>query len=175
PPPWPRGDRRARDPVALRRFAALQELVGSLRSIRAEYGVPPGQAVRATVGRPGPDLREVLRSEKSVMARLAKLSALETSGQEDPAAGTANAVLSDGSAVSIPLGDMVNLGKECARLKAEADRLGTVIRSQEVKLDNQDFVTRAPSAVVAREREKLATWREQAAVLVERQRRLGCG
>src|SRR5206468_3711465 len=47
--PWPASDRRAADAAALRRFGVLQELVGSIRSIRAEYGVPPGHVVRAAV------------------------------------------------------------------------------------------------------------------------------
>ncbi|HLS48050.1 MAG TPA: valine--tRNA ligase, partial [Gemmatimonadales bacterium] len=42
---WPRSDERARDPDALREFAAVQELIGGIRAIRAEYGVQPGQPV----------------------------------------------------------------------------------------------------------------------------------
>ncbi len=177
--PWPGSDRRALDADALRRFAALQELVGAFRSIRAEYGVPPGQTVRATVTRPGPETREVLRLERPTVRRLAKVSSLELKEEESTASGgataTANAVLNDGSLVTVPLGDLVDLAKECARLQSEAERLAGAIASQESKLDNQQFVAKAPEAVVAREREKLAVWREQAGVLVEKRRKLGCG
>jgi valyl-tRNA synthetase len=172
---WPRPDHRAVDPDALARFAVLQELVGAIRSIRAEYSVPPGHTVRASVSKPGSSLEAVLRSDRTVIQRMAKLSelALVSGGSED-GAGTGSAVLSDGSSVSIPLGDMVDLGKECARLRGEADRLTEIIRKQDAKLANQDFVTRAPAEVVSREREKLAAWRDQVAVLVEKQRKLGC-
>ena len=174
--PWPESDRRAADPEALRRFAALQDLVGAFRSIRAEYGVPPGQTVRAMVTNPGPDIREVLRTDRPTVRRLAKVSSLElrNRGEEGDATGTAHAVLLDGSAVSIPLGDMVDLARECARLQAEAERLSGLIRGQEAKLGNQEFLAKAPPAVVAREREKLTTWREQAVVLAEKRQRLGC-
>ncbi len=172
---WPRPDRRAGDPDALRRFAALQELVGAIRSIRAEYGVPPGQTVRASVAHPGPELAAALESSRAVMQRMAKLSELSVGAAgSDESAGTGGAVLSDGSSVSIPLGDMVDLGRECARLRNEADRLGEIIRKQDARLANQDFITRAPADVVNREREKLAAWREQVAVLLEKQRKLGC-
>jgi valyl-tRNA synthetase len=88
---------------------------------------------------------------------------------------TANAVLSDGSLVTVPLGDLIDLAKECARLQSEAERLAGAIRGQEAKLGNAQFVAKAPEAVVAREREKLAAWREQAGVLAEKRKRLGCG
>ena len=86
----------------------------------------------------------------------------------------ANAILSDGTPVSIPLGDLVNLERECARLEAESERLAGAIRNQENKLGNPQFVSRAPADVVARERDKLASWQEQAGSLAERRRALGC-
>ncbi len=170
---WPGPDSRAVSPETLRRFAAFQELVNAIRSIRAEYGVPPGQTVRVTVAGSGPDMRAVLESEAAAVRRLGKLASLERSNA-DAGTGTASAVLSDGSSVAIPLGDMVDLGKECARLEQEAGRLGEVIRRQEARLANQDFVTRAPAEVVQRERDKLASWQEQVAVLQEKRRGLGC-
>ena len=173
--PWPGSDRRAVDSTALRRFGVLQELVGSIRSIRAEYGVPPGHAVRATVSTPGADTRDVLGAERATVMRLAKLSALEVSDDHaEHAEATANAVLRDGASVSVPLGDLVDLKKECARLRAEADRLDGAIRGQEAKLGNGQFVAKAPETVVTREREKLTAWREQAGALAEKRRRLGC-
>ena len=68
----------------------------------------------------------------------------------------------------------MDLERECARLEAESHRLAGAIRSQETKLDNPQFVARAPAEVVAREREKLASWQEQAGSLAERRRALGC-
>ena len=48
--PWPRPDNRAVDPDALRDFGLVQELIGAVRTIRAEYAIQPGQPVRALVG-----------------------------------------------------------------------------------------------------------------------------
>ena len=173
--PWPGSDRRAPDAAAVRGFGALQELVAAVRSIRSEYGVEPGQTVRVTVSGPGAELAAALGEDEATVRRLAKVAALDTAprgGAEGTA--SANAVLSDGTQISIPLGDLVDLERECARLEAENRRLAAAIRSQETKLDNPQFVSRAPAEVVAREREKLASWREQAASLAERRRALGC-
>jgi valyl-tRNA synthetase len=172
--PWPGSDRRALDGEAEQRFALLQELVGAFRSIRAEYAVPPGQAIRATVTHPSAELRSALALEQATVQRLAKLSALELQEADGSVEATATAVLTDGTAVSVPLGDLVDLEKECARLAAEHDRLATLIESQESKLSNEQFVARAPALVVQKERDKLASWREQAGVLSTRRQRLGC-
>jgi valyl-tRNA synthetase len=171
--PWPVPDRRARDPQALRDFGLVQELVGAIRGIRAEYGVQPGQVVRAFVGAAGPETAAALNQERSTITRLAKLSALSLGESRERAGG--HAVLSDGTSVFVPLGDAIDIGRECGRLGSEVDRLGRLVESQEKKLSNEQFVSRAPSEVVERERQKLTTWQEQREVLVKKRELLGCG
>jgi valyl-tRNA synthetase len=171
--PWPGADRRAADATALRRFGALQEIVGAIRSIRAEYAVQPGHSVRARVASPSADAKAVLKEAAAIVSRLAKLSSLDLGGAEAPE-GAAHAVLPDGTAVSVPLGDLVDVQKECTRLGNEMNRLNGAIAGQQSKLENGQFTSKAPPAVVKREREKLAAWREQAGALAEKRRRLGC-
>ncbi|MEO8449035.1 MAG: valine--tRNA ligase [Gemmatimonadota bacterium] len=173
--PWPRSDRRAADPCALDEFGALQELVGAVRSIRAEYNVQPGHAVRVFVTEPGEKVQAAIRAMRPTIERLARLSALSLgNGTGAEAEGGAHAVLQDGTAVTVPLGDLVDLGKECARLKAEADRLDQLVGGQEKKLANEQFVSRAPADIVQKERDKLVQWRDQIAVLADKRGRLGC-
>jgi valyl-tRNA synthetase len=169
--PWPRSDDRAEDAEALREFGLVQELVGAIRAIRAEYGVQPGQAVRVVVTGDGA-ARSALDREQATVARLAKVSDLAFGEPTEPVGG--HAVLSDGTAVFVPLGDAIDVGRECARLGAEIDRLLRAVGGQEKKLANQQFVSRAPADVVERERQKLTAWREQHEVLVGKRERLGC-
>jgi valyl-tRNA synthetase len=170
--PWPRPDRRAEDPAALRDFGLVQELVGAIRSIRADYGVQPGQAIRATIAGASSLGTQAFNAERTTIMRLAKLSTLELGGASREQGATA--VLSDGSSVLVPLGDAIDLDRECERLKGEHDRLGQLIDGQHGKLANEQFVSRAPAAVVERERQKLSDWREQADVLRTKLGRLGC-
>ncbi|MGH7525726.1 MAG: valine--tRNA ligase [Gemmatimonadales bacterium] len=171
--PWPRSDRRAADPEALHQFGLVQELVGAIRTIRAEYGVQPGQAVRAVVSRNGGPEHSALDDERATIARLAKVSELSFGEPSERVGG--HAVLSDGTAVFVPLGDAIDVGRECDRLGSEVDRLARLVESQEKKLGNPQFVSRAPADVVERERQKLGTWREQREVLVRKRELLGCG
>jgi valyl-tRNA synthetase len=170
--PWPLPDTRAEDPEALREFGLVQELVGAIRAIRAEYGVQPGQAVRAVVSRP--DTGDgVLHRERLTVSRLAKVSSLTFGEPQERVGG--HAVLSDGTAVFVPLGDAIDVNRECQRLGGELKRLTQLVESQDRKLGNEQFVARAPADVVRREREKAATWREQREVLSRKLDLLGCG
>jgi len=165
---WPRADDRALDPEALRGFALVQEVIGAVRQIRAEYGVQPGQAVRVYLSALDP----ATAAEAVTIQRLAKASRIHF--REAPAEPGGHAVLSDGRSLFVPLGDTLDLDKECARLGAEVGRLGQLVEGQRRKLENGQFVARAPAAVVQAERDKLVAWQEQAAVLADKRARLGC-
>jgi valyl-tRNA synthetase len=170
--PWPGPDSRAHNPQALKAFGLVQELVSAVRVIRAEYGVQPGQTVRAVVGRDNRETVAAVEQERATILRLAKLSDL--SFDESRERGGGHAVLSEGTAVFVPLGDAIDVGRECGRLGSEVDRLIRLVQSQEKKLGNEQFVSRAPSDVVERERQKLTTWKEQCDVLVKKRELLGC-
>ena len=171
--PWPRPDPRAADAPALRSFGAVQELVGAVRAIRAEYGVQPGRSVRVSVTSGSPAAAAALAAETGTIARLAKVSAL-TFGETTERVG-GHAVLSDGTAVFVPLGDAIDIGRECSRLGQEVDRLVQLVGGQERKLGNAQFTGRAPADVVEKERQKLGAWREQAELLRQKRTLLGCG
>jgi len=166
--PWPRPDARAAAPEAEHGFALVQELVGAIRQIRAEYGVEPGKAVNVRVSR----AHEAFRQEDGCIRRLAKVGSLSY-GAPLPEPG-ANAVLADGTSIYIALGDLVDVQKECERLGAEAARLAQLIAGQRTKLGNEQFVSRAPANVVQHERGKLAALEQQLAALTEKREQLGC-
>ncbi len=170
--PWPTPDPRAHAPEALTSFGLVQELVSAIRVIRAEYGIQPGQAVLAFVSSENPKTVAAFQSERATIVRLAKLSDL--SFDEHRERGGGHAVLSEGTALFVPLGDAIDLRRECGRLSSEVERLIRLVESQERKLGNEQFVSRAPSDVVQRERQKLTTWKEQYDVLVKKRELLGC-
>jgi valyl-tRNA synthetase len=166
--PWPTPARAAADEAAVRDFAVVQELIGAVRQIRAEYGVEPGKVVNLRISRQHP----AFTVEAGTITRLAKVGALSYG---DPLAEPgANAILQDGTALYIALGDLVDLQKECSRLGAEHARLTGLIESQRRKLGNEQFVSRAPSDIVAKEREKLASMEQQAAAIATKRGQLGC-
>ena len=171
---WPGPDGRATDSVALKQFGLVQELISAIRSIRAEYNVPPGQPIRATVSPGSTASVTAFPAERGTITRLSKLADLALIDALEDSGNGATSVLSDGTTVLIPLGDMVDLEKECSRLNGERERLNQLIAAQHTKLANEQFVARAPAQVVDRERQKLADWKDQVAILGEKLESLGC-
>ncbi len=165
---WPHPARLAMDDAAERDFTLVQELVGAVRQIRAEYGVEPGKPVNVRASR----AHAAFRTEEQTIMRLAKIGSLSY-GAPLAEAG-ANAVLVDGTTLYIALGDLVDVEKECQRLGAELDRITGLIEAQQKKLGNEQFVSRAPAAVVEGERAKLLQFEQQAAALTEKRGQLGC-
>jgi len=167
--PWPLPDPRAADSEAERAFSLIQELVGAIRAIRAEYHVEPGRPVPIRIAWRHP----AFESERETIQRLAKVSAIRFG--EPPAEPGAHDVLSDGNGLFVPLGDAIDVGRECARLTGEIDRLAKLLDGQRRKLANEQFIARAPALVVDNERRKLSAWEEQSTVLTQKRRLLGCG
>jgi valyl-tRNA synthetase len=146
--------------------------VSAVRQIRAEYGVAPGQAVRVALGNLNADARQTFAAELGTISRLAKVSDLHFGESSERVGG--HAVLTDGTWVFVPLCDAIDVERECSRLGGEVERLLQLITGQERKLGNQQFTAKAPAAVVDRERDKLASWREQHEVLARKRALLGC-
>ena len=134
--------------------------------------VPAGTGVTAIIEPNDAAAREALAAESATIQRLAKIDAL--SFEDEPDGVGAHAVLSDGTAVFVPLGDAIDVKAECTRLTGEAVRLDKQLDVVARKLANDNFVSRAPEDVVAREREKEQAWREQRDTLSSKLRSLGC-
>ena len=84
-------------------------------------------------------------------------------------AAAAHSLLTDGSEVVVPLGGVVDLAKECGKLRSELQQLDTQLESLSKRLLNDGFTGRAPAAVVESERKKEVEWtkrREQLAAKV---------
>ena len=65
-------------------------------------------------------------------------------------------MLAHGVTVCVPLGYVVDVAAEKARLTKDLADAESYLLAQEKKLSNQDFVSRAPAQVVALEKEKFA-------------------
>ena len=170
--PWPVLADAAADAAATADFAAVQAIITAVRVLRAEYAVAPGASVNVTLSEVSDRARRAITAEGETIRRLAKVDHL---GIGIAAAGHGGTVvLADGTVITVPLADLVDLDTECARLGSDATKFDALVAAQEGKLGNAQFVSRAPAAVIEKEREKLVSWRTQAESLRERRRTLGC-
>jgi valyl-tRNA synthetase len=160
--PWPepRGP-EGWEETKLADFALVQEIIRSIRNLRAEKKVSPAKRLPATiVGGAG---TELLKEQAEVIASLSGLdySLLSILGSLDSKPEDAIALVVGSVEVHVPLSGMVDMDEERTRLEKELSSLQVQIERLE-KLLASDFASKAPAAVVQKEREKLAAFRETA-------------
>lgn len=170
---WPEADESLVDAHAEESFARVQAAISAIRAIRAEYRIPPGKPVRAMLQAADDIALAAFKAERSTIERLAKLSEFAIDGAGTETIG-AHGVLPDGSSVFVPLGDAIDVSSECARLNGELERIDKQLTGVSKKLQNEQFVSRAPAEVVEREHEKERSWKEQREALAAKLRALGC-
>ena len=171
--PWPCPTARAEDPEALREFGLVQEVVGAIRGIRAEYGVQPGQPVRAVVTRPRPG-DGAIRREQATVTRLAKVS--ELSFGEPARAGRAATRCSPTAPRSSCRWATRSTWSASAAASARrwSGWRGWSRRRRRSWATSSSSPGRRPTWS-QREREKASAWREQRDVLGRKLELLGCG
>jgi len=170
--PWPAPRAEFEDPVADREFSLVKTAIEHIRSMRAEYRVAPKTRLKATIVARGNDRAATFAGERDTIVRMAQLESLALDGV--PQGTGAHAVFGDGSEVVVALEGLVDVRTECRRLSEEKARLEKQLQSLAARLTNESFVSRAPQEVVAKEREKEKTWREQRDILAGKLKSLGC-
>jgi len=145
-------------------FQVVQDIVVAIRNIRATYGVQAGKRIDAVIY--GGERTKLLQEQAGIISALAKLGDLSIveSGKAPENAATA---VEHGVQVFIPLGDLVDLGEERKRLEGELENVKKYIGSLRKKLDNEDFIAKAPPKVVETEKAKLAEAEERLGKLEE--------
>jgi valyl-tRNA synthetase len=138
------------------------DLVRGTRSIRAEMNVPPGARLTLLVRDASQQTRERLDRNLEVIRQLARLDRAEASS--DFPKGTAQFVLGEAT-VGLPLGDVIDFGKERTRLERELKKAEDEIARVDGKLANEQFVAKAPEDVLIEQREKRREAGEMAARL----------
>jgi valyl-tRNA synthetase len=142
-------------------FALIQEIVRTIRNLRAEKNVAPSKRIAATIAA-GASLG-LVREQSHVIAQLAGLNEAELTLSDSLAEKPRDAAALVVGAVEIylPLSGMVDLAGEKARLEKELKEARSHIERLE-KLLAGDFASKAPPALVQKEREKLEGHRKTA-------------
>ncbi len=142
-------------------FELIQDIVRSIRNLRAEKGVAPSKRIAASFA--GSSQTALLQEQARVLEALAGLDKSQTSIEAAIAEKPEGAAVLVVTPVEIyvPLAGMVDLEQDRARLEKELAEAESQITRLE-KLLGSDFAKKAPEAVVNKEREKLAAFRETA-------------
>ena len=166
--PFPAYDAALEDEQALNDLEWIKQTIIAVRNIRAEMNIAPSKALDVLLRNCSADAQRRVQENQSFIARLARLEsiALLPAGEKGPVSVTK---LVDGAELLIPMAGFIDKDAEIARLAKEMGKLDAEIAAIEGKLANEGFVARAPEAVVAKERDRLAACKEGKVKLQEQQ------
>ncbi len=132
-------------------FEILMDAIKAVRSRRAEMNVPPSKKAEIFVET---DRGDVFEAGKNYMLRLAYGSNVVISTEAPEGAADMAAAITDKARMYMPMAELIDFEKELARLAKEKEKAQKDLDRIEGKLNNQGFISKAPEAVVAAEREK---------------------
>ncbi|MFA5358256.1 MAG: valine--tRNA ligase [Patescibacteria group bacterium] len=155
--PWPKAEKKLADESVGKDFLLVQEVVSVIRNLRSENKVEPGKKIKAVVK--AGDNADLVSSQKEIITTLARLSELEfiENGKPDKSA----VAVVGGVEVYLPLADLLDIDKEKERIAGEIEMTKKYCDNVGAKLSNDDFVARAPQAVVDGEKKKLEQAKEK--------------
>jgi valyl-tRNA synthetase len=167
--PWPDLSALPQDESARAEMNWLIELVSGVRSVRSEMNVPPAARIALLLKGAGPETKMRLLRNHDVLLTLARLTSARTASELPQ--GSAQFVIGE-AAAALPLGDVIDLDKERARLAKELKKAEADIAKFDAKLGNAAFVAKAPEEVIDEQKERRAETAAVASRLHEALKRL---
>ncbi|HEN3252141.1 TPA: valine--tRNA ligase [Yersinia enterocolitica] len=166
--PFPEYDASQVDEKALSDLEWIKQTIIAVRNIRAEMNIAPGKPLEVMLRGANAEAQRRVLENQSFIQSLARLSSLTLlpEGDKGPVSVTK---LVEGAEVLIPMAGLIDKATELERLAKEVAKLEAEIERIEGKLSNEGFVARAPEAVVAKERERMAACAEAKQKLIEQQ------
>ena len=157
---WPEGrPAEGWEEQAITDFNLVMDVIRSIRNLRAEKKVTPGKRISATIC--AGERLPALEAQRGSITYLAYLDGEHTTlvdALPEPPQGQVSLVVS-GVEVYLPLADLVDVEEERARLTKELEEAQSQVARLE-QLLGSPFAQKAPAAVVDKEREKLAVFKE---------------
>ena len=140
----------------------IMEAVRAIRNRRAEMNVPPSKKAKYYIATAH---KETFEKAGIFMQRLASCSEAEIGDSFE--IDDAVCIVTTDAKIYIPLGELVDFEKEIARLNKEKEKVLKDLEFIDKKLNNENFVAKAPKAVVDGQREAAQKLRDKIAMIDE--------
>jgi valyl-tRNA synthetase len=140
-------------PEAEEQMAIIIGIITGIRNIRGEMNLPPTLKLNALIQTDHSQITHTIQQHGNIITHLAKLDHLSIAlpGERPKAAATA---IVQGATIYIPLEGILDLTKEIHRLEKEIEKLNGELNGISKKLNNEDFLSKAPADIIEKVKEK---------------------
>jgi len=150
---WPLSDSSQIDRDKENEIQILMDVISAVRNIRSSLNVSPGKEANLTI-RGDEDKCNSLCANENYLKRLARLDEIQYGEMVDKPDQSATAVVQS-LELFVPLEGLIDLNKEIERLEKQIQDLEGRYNAVSRKLENNNFVDRAPKNVISHERDKI--------------------
>ena len=151
--PFPRPRPEHHDEQAEREMGALQQVVVAVRTLRSEWGVPPGRRTRLLVRAQSDEIERLCREHAHYFERLAGVEPGGlTVGPDVERPRNAPRRVLEFAEVFLPLEGVVDVEKQRERLLRDLEEARRELERVRRRLDDPEFLQKARKEVVEREK-----------------------
>ena len=133
----------------------IKEAVRGIRNVRTEMNVAPSRKAQVFVVSENADIINAFTGGRLFFTSLAYASEVTIQKDKEGIAQDAVSVVIANATLYIPFAELVDIQQEIERLKKEEQKLEGELARVNGMLNNERFMSKAPEAKVAQEREKL--------------------
>jgi valyl-tRNA synthetase len=128
-------------------------IITGIRNVRGEMNIQPSLSLAGSVQSEDASMRGIAKRHKDIIINLGRLKSfvVDEPGARPKAAATA---VVEGATIFVSLEGIIDFNKEVERLEKDIAKLSKDLRFVSKKLNNEDFLSKAPEEVVEKTREK---------------------
>jgi valyl-tRNA synthetase len=147
-------EQKGNDKCSIDKMKSLQEIIVSLRTIRSQMNISPACQIEALFNVLDENKEKVVKENESYIKQLAKISSITFAKNIARPKNSALAI-TNGFEIFLPLEGLIDIEKEKQRLSKELTLAKQEIERANIKLQNDNFVKRAPSSELEKIKSKL--------------------
>ena len=136
----------------------IKEAVRGIRNVRTEMNVAPSRKASVYVVSANEEIRSIFEEGRLFFASLAYASEVQIQEDKTGIADDAVSVVIAEATLYIPFAELVDISQEIERLEKEKKRLTGELARVNGMLSNERFLSKAPEAKIAEEKEKLTKY-----------------
>ena len=133
----------------------VKHFIVAIRNIRGEMDISPSRPLPVLLKNVNDNDKRRLSDNEQFLSSLAKLESIKVLELEEQGPASASAVVGDLS-ILIPMAGLIDKEAELARLDKAIEKLEKEASKTRIKLSNENFVGKAPAAVIEKEKAKLS-------------------
>ena len=169
--PWPHMQKDLIDKKTEAEMDLAIGIITAIRNIRAEVNIPPQKQCKVIISTANNKNLATVRKCEDYIKSLAKVEAVEASGKPERPKVSSVEVFGD-CEIAVPLEGLIDLEGERKRIMGRIGEIERWMKATEAKLNNENFIKRAPKEVVDAEKTKLSEIKTTSERLKEVLRRL---